>query len=541
MQNDQQGTAAARYGSLEADRQVFLTRARVSSEITIPTLFPPQGHSGSTQYVTPYQSLGARGVNNLASKLLLALLPPESCFFRIKPDASVQMELDSNPQGQDDDSDKLDQALSDMEQKILAEINTRGVRVHAFEMFKQLIVGGNTLIFLPLDKGIRVFRLDQYVVQRDPSGNVTEIVVKECIAPNALPEPIKAQVLAAIKNEKLSSDPNNKDQALEGDKRTVDVFTWIRLESNQWKVCQEVRGMNIPESEGTYPLDKCPWLPLRWTRIDGESYGRGLCEEYIGDLSSLEALSKILVQAGMVAGKILIMVKPNGTTRPEALANKPNGAVVEGDPDDVKAFGLEKTADFTFISNLSQAIEQRLSFAFLLNSSIQRDGDRVTAEEIRYMAGELEDALGGVYSLLSDEFQRPLATIIMSQMEREKKLPSLPEGTVNTAIVTGLDALGRNHEGARLDQFVGAAMQTFGPQAVPYISISDWLSRKAASLGIRTKGLIRSEEEVQQQQAQQQQTEIASKLGGPAIQAGAKVATTQMQQAQTQQEPSTNA
>ena len=30
----------------------------------------------------PYQGIGARGVNNLASKLSLALMPPNSPFFR---------------------------------------------------------------------------------------------------------------------------------------------------------------------------------------------------------------------------------------------------------------------------------------------------------------------------------------------------------------------------------------------------------------------------------------------------------------------------
>lgn len=44
----------------------------------------------------------------------------------------------------------------------------------------------------------------------------------------------------------------------------------------------------------------------------------------------------------------------------------------------------------------------------LLNSAVQRNGERVTAEEIRYVAGELEDTLGGVYSLLSQELQLSL-------------------------------------------------------------------------------------------------------------------------------------
>jgi hypothetical protein len=522
IQSSTEGTASGRYSALEVDRLVFLQRARDCAEFTIPALFPPQGHNGSTKYYTPYQSVGARGVNNLASKLLLALLPPEASFFRLSPDPKVAAEIEKSPDARPDDLDKLEAALSDMEQIVLADIAARGVRIRTFEGLKQLIVGGNTLLHLP-DKGLRVFRLDQYVVQRDPSGNVLEIVVKELVAPNTLPDEIKEVVLAKIKAEKTTA--GQTDEKTDGDNRTLELYTWVKRGASNWTVCQEVKGIKLPDSEGSYPLEKCPWLPLRWTRIDGESYGRGHCEEYIGDLASLESLSKVLVQAGAVAGKVLIMVKPGSTTRPESLANKPNGAVVEGDPDDVKAFQLDKNLDLQFVSNLVQAMETRLSFAFLLNSAVQRNGERVTAEEIRFMAQELEGALGGVYSLLADEFQLPVAKLVMMQLEKDHKLPKLPEGTVNPSVVTGLDALGRSHELSRLDAALQGAVEKFGPQVMPYIDISDYLTRRFSALGIKTKGLVRSSEEVQAMQAQAQQQEMVNKLGPSAMQAGAKVLT----------------
>ena len=79
-------TLANRYQNLESSRSSFLSRGREAAKLTIPTLLPPDGHSGSTEYYTPYQGVGARGTNNLASKLLLALLPPNSPFFRLMID-----------------------------------------------------------------------------------------------------------------------------------------------------------------------------------------------------------------------------------------------------------------------------------------------------------------------------------------------------------------------------------------------------------------------------------------------------------------------
>jgi hypothetical protein len=49
-------------------------------------------------------------------------------------------------------------------------------------------------------------------------------------------------------------------------------------------------------------------------------------------------------------------------------------------------------------------------------------------------------------------------------------------------------------------------MQTFGPEVVAkYVNVSDYLTRRGTALGIDTKGLVKSEEELaaEQQQAQE--------------------------------------
>lgn len=71
MKDDEGGiTAAARYQRLVSMRDVYLQRARDCSKVTIPTLIPDSGEKDRGSLKTPYQSLGARGVNYLASKLL---------------------------------------------------------------------------------------------------------------------------------------------------------------------------------------------------------------------------------------------------------------------------------------------------------------------------------------------------------------------------------------------------------------------------------------------------------------------------------------
>lgn len=479
-------SAGARYRQLEAKREPFLRRARDAAKLTIPSLMPPASHTGESKLPTPFQGLGARGVNNLSSKLLLALLPPNSPFFRLTID-DYSLEQLTQKEGM---RAEVEEALGKIERAVQAEIETSAVRVTAGETLKQLLVAGNALLYLPYEGGAKMYRLDRYVVERDPMGNVLDLIVKESISPKALPEEIRDEI------EKGDLNPD----------QTVDLYTRVTRVDNKWEVYQEVKDKIIPGTQGTYPIDKCPWIPLRFTKIDGEDYGRGYVEEYYGDLRSLESLTQAIVEGSAAAAKVLFLVNPNGVTQQRTLAEAPNGAIRTGDANDVSVVQVEKFADFRIAFETINAISSRLSYAFLLNSAVQRGGERVTAEEIRYMASELEDALGGVYSILSLEFQLPLVKALMHRLEKQKRIPTLPKGTVRPTITTGLEALGRGHDLNKLDLFLQGVMQTFGPEVVAkYVNISDYLTRRATALGIDTKGLVKSEEELaaEQQQAQE--------------------------------------
>lgn len=487
-------TAAARYEQLRPLRDPFLARARACSELTIPSLLPREGHTGSSDLPTPYQALGARGVNNIAAKLLLALFPPNAPFFRLQI-SDFMMEKLTGEKGMRADIEK---ALAKVERAMMGEIEARAMRVGLHQALKLLVGTGNALIYFADSGQLRVFRLDRYVVKRDPMGEIMEIVVKESVAPNVLPEDVRDTVKS-----KMGSD-----------EKSVDLYTHIVREEKEWTVRQEAKETFISGSDGTYPLDKSPWLPLRWTRIDGEDYGRGHVEEYFGDLKSLEGLSKAIVEGSAIAAKTICLVDPNGHTDEEEVVEAENGDVISGLADEVRFVQVDKFADFRVALETLRDLTERLSFAFMLNTAIQRNGERVTAEEIRYMAGELEDALGGTYSILSQELQLPLVSIVRHQMERRKALPTLPKGAVSPTITTGLEALGRGHDLNKLDAFIQGLAGTIGPELLQqYLNVADYIKRRGTSLGIDMDGLVRTEEEVKASQRQMQMQQLIQQLG----------------------------
>ena len=166
-------TLESRYNSKAQEREMYLERARDCSELTIPTLIPESGSTSSEEFQTTYQGIGARGVNNLASKLLLSLLPPNAPFFRLNIDNFKVRELEED----ENLRTQIDSGLVQIEKAVMDDIEMSNDRVAVFEALKHLIVGGNTLLFVGKE-GLRVFPLSQYIIQRDPMGNVLEIITK---------------------------------------------------------------------------------------------------------------------------------------------------------------------------------------------------------------------------------------------------------------------------------------------------------------------------------------------------------------------------
>lgn len=517
-------TCESRYDALEADRLTFLERARRCSELTIPTLVPPAAHSKSTVYYTPWQGIGARGVNNLASKLLLSLLPPNSPFFRLVVDDFTVDQLAGKPGGKA----TVDAGLSKIERAVQSEIEGSGFRSPIFLALKHLIVAGNILLYLPKDGGMRVHRFDTYVVKRDVMGNVLDVISKDELSPNALSKKERALLAEAPEKEKEpkgGEKPGEREDKADGAERNVKLFTrFYRSDSDAgpsvWRSYQELNGKRVPGSDGQWPLDKAPFMALRWTPIDGEDYGRSYVEEYLGDLISLEGLSKAVVEGSAVAAKIVYLLNPNGVTRLKDVTEAENGDVVLGRADDVQALKSDKQADMTIAAQSIKSISDRLSMAFLMHSSIQRNAERVTAEEVRFMASELEDALGGVYSILSQEFQLPFVIRIMDRMTKQKKLPALPKGVIKPAIVTGLEALGRGHDLTKYTTLI-QVLQPLGPEVIAkYMNPADFISRCATAIGIDPEGLVKTQDQMDQEAqaaTQQQQTASATELAGKAI------------------------
>tara|TARA_R100000664_G_C2756792_1_gene144773 strand:- start:918 stop:2510 length:1593 start_codon:yes stop_codon:yes gene_type:complete len=483
-------TAKTRYDYLSGERTQFLSEAEQAAELTLPYLITKdQFQKGMRNLPTPYQAVGAKLCTTLASKLMLAMLPVQTSFFKLQVDES-QLGQEFGPQVKSE----LDLSFAKIERTITEAISASNDRVVIHEALLHLIVGGNVLIFMSKD-GLKLYPLNRYVVEKDGSGNVIEIITKETIAKKLIEDQLPPEIL------------NQYDSVVDksvSDVEECDIYTYVKRDNNRFVWHQEVHGKILEKSRGKAPIDLTPWLPLTWNSVEGENYGRGRCGQFIGDLKSLEGLSQALVEGSAAAAKVVFTLSPSSTTKPSTLSNAPNGAIISSRPDDVGVITVGKTADFKTAFEMTQVIEKRLNEAFLADAV--RDSERTTAEEVRMTQTALERQLAGIFQLLTTSFLLPYLNRYLNQFQKQGKIPRLPKNIVKPTLVAGINALGRNQDAESLGQFLTIVANTMGPEAVQkFINPEEVVKRLAAAQGIETLNLVRSMQEIQGQEQQAQQ------------------------------------
>lgn len=475
------GSSKSRYLRLQTKRSGLEKIWQDCSKLTLPYIFPEEQHSIESEFSTPYNSIGPASVNNLSSKLLMALLPASGAFFRLIPDEEVLAQMEET------DKASLDKELSRIEKDINTMIDTQALRVPLYEALKMLIITGNTLLYKVKGGGMKVFNPYEYCVSRDYVGNVVEIVIKEKISKTVLPKDIREQIEA---------NQDTKDS----DKSEVDIYTSIcRKDKDKYIVYQEILDVVLPTYK-EYSSEDLPYMPLRWTNTFNEAYGRGLTEQYLGDLRSLEGLSKQILDGSGVASKFVFGLKPASSTKLEDLRDAKNGDIIIGDLEkDLTVLQTNKAPDLQIPFQLMQQLESRLNRAFLNVQGGIRDSERTTAVEVRATIAELEAALGGTYSVLAQEFQLPLLTLLLNELNPKALKIATP------SIVTGASAISRERDLQNLTYMV-QSMAQLGPEVIASrLDVGGYLTAIATSLGVDPTTVVKSDEQLQQEQQQQMQ------------------------------------
>lgn len=143
-----ENSAKSHYDKLASDRKIYVDRAIKNAKLTIPMLFPDENATSTTEYETPYQSIGARGVNNISSKIMLALFPPNEPFFKLELGDIAKQQVAQNSGSSA--MTKMDKLMGAIERQLMDYMEANRCRITISEGVLQLIVAGNCLLYCPL-------------------------------------------------------------------------------------------------------------------------------------------------------------------------------------------------------------------------------------------------------------------------------------------------------------------------------------------------------------------------------------------------------
>lgn len=504
------------FDSLDNNRGSLLDRLYDFSELTIPGLLPRTGYTQTAQLPVPYSSMPARGITRLASRMVSALYPMNDVpFFELRLDLPVEPGQGTDPKG-------AYEVLGRIERRVTDKLSGTNLRSALYTAMQHIITVGDCLIEVTPEYTFAIHRVDNYVMRRRPDGEWYDMVVRTPVDCSALPQYL---LDAGFENKERPAEDRFNNDITNSDA----VFTHVLKNPDGSTTFHREFDGRVFE-DGSY--DVCPFVPLGWNHIPGEDYHRGLIEENWSDVRALDGLSESLLDSVAANAEFRFGVNPAGLTEIEDILSSENGSFVPAAPNDVFPIQLQNQAQVGATQASVASKEQALGQVFLMNSAVQPTGERVTATQIRVIASELEQALGGVFGAVSRAFQRPIIRRVMIQMVRDGIL--VPEGQgasqeIEAAILdengvmkievrSGLAALNREVENDKMMQVMQVAAQ-LPPQATETINWSGMMDRWLATFGIETAGIVKSPQEMQQQQMQAQQAQVA--------QAGAEAAAVQ--------------
>lgn len=487
-----------------------LEAAEQFAKWTLPTVFTEDnsGNDGRrTSLRRDYQSTGALLVNTAATKVTNALFPQGSPFFRFVDSDEMTSIINSVGKGSNVASIKSSMELS--ASSLVFSQDNFAAKTRATKL---LMVTGNALEFFNNQTGkSHVFSVRDFSVKRDGSGQVLRGVLKERISAADLPEAFRA-----------AHAPNKEDH------EDITLYTGIFREvvssgTVRWKVYQEACSQKLGEPS-YYPDHENPYLFLVWNLVNGEHYGRGLVEDYAGDFAKLSELSMALTLYEIEAMRLVNLSTSASGVDIDSFEKAETGETVQttvpaGTNPGVWAYEGGNSQKIVAIQGDINLLEQKLSRAFMYSGNT-RQGERVTAYEIRVNAQEAQNALGDSYSTLSDHWLTRLAYLyVLYQNPKMRPLFAMDATTLKVQVGTA-----SLFKAAQADRLLEAAqsIQLIVPvlaQATKRINPDAVVDFILDSFGVVSDKLYYTEEQLkqqadqlarQQQQVQQQQQQLAA-------------------------------
>jgi len=425
----QDGDLAAGWAILDARKGDMNERNEQYARWTVPHVFPTDDNVRSESPEETKKgnvAIGARLANHIAHRVVDTMFPNDRPFFSIAMTPEAKREFDAT--ATDEERGATLDGVAQAENAAMRNLNLTAYRPVAVEAMLLKVITGNALIYrLPNDKRV-VYSTRDYCVSREIDGTVVEVILRDLKKFMNLPEDVQEKV--RITKPTVQDDDD------------VEMYTYFYRKSGKWYMRQAVDEVEIELGDPSYNEADFPCLVLAWNLSRGDNYGRGLVEDYAVSFHNVDVLTECMIDLIGISADVKFLVSDTSSFDVSAWNDAKRGEYVPGKEGDITVPDVKFAVEINIIAEAIAKLERELAQAFLLSSAGVRDAERVTAEEIRFFAREIESAFGGLYSRLALDWQKREAEYALAQIDFQTFLPELKQ-IFEPVVTTGLESLSR--------------------------------------------------------------------------------------------------
>ncbi len=415
---------------MDGEKGDLIARSEQYGLWTIPSITMDVKVQANAEADKGHVVVGARLVNHLSNRIADTMFPHDRPFFTLvlTPEAQVALEKEAGEENAAKLAEVVRSSTARIEQVAMRGLKMTAYRPQAVMAIKHMIITGNAVIKRMLDGSRVVYGVRDLCTRRGIAGELRECLLRDNKKFGNLPEPVRAMMLSV--------------KADYRDDQDVALYSHYKLVGNRWAFQQAADDVMIDNARFYTVLD-LPILSLTWSLARGEDYGRGLVEDNAIGFHNLDVLTEAMIDLMSAVADLKFLVRTGSTIDVEDMNNSARGSYHQGNEGDITVPDIGKRDALKIMMEAISKWERDLSQAFLLNSASTRDAERVTAEEVRMNARELESAYGGLYSRLALEWQQKESEFAIQKVNLEAELGPEFAKMFEVVVVTGLESLSR--------------------------------------------------------------------------------------------------
>jgi len=464
--------------------------------------------SGEDKTDKIFDSTAVQSTQEFASRMQAGLTPPFAKWFELKAGSDVEKKLRQD----------VDAQLEEIAEYVWEVLQNSNLDQELHEGYIDLAVGTGSLLVEEGDElqpiKFTAVPQPQLIMTAGPFGALDNIYRQRQLTVDAIltlwpkaeiPKEMKAKAKDKP-NEKFSVvECVEKDWKKKGDETYV--FTVISSEPKSILFESEFKGFGSN-----------PWIPFRWSKAAGETYGRGPLLNAMPDVRTLNMVTELVLDNADMAITGMWQADDDGTINPDTIELVP-GTVIPKAPTSAGLQPLGSPGNFDVGQFVMKDMRHNIRKALFNEQLGSPEGTPMSAAEVHTRMADLARTIGSAYGRLHNELVTPLLRRVVYILKKQGRInvPMINGREVKVINTSPLAQAQHNENVARVARWTELANASFGPQVTnTVIKAEEALKYTAKEIGV-PESLVRTDaerEELAEAIAATQQTPNVNQTGG---------------------------